>query len=285
MDTELVVDGHDLANVGPARPGPRLLVGLSAFFALLACGRTGLPVGWPAPGLWGAEPGKKAREGPAQPGVVLTPARTRCSGQTGPQVTLLGKVVVVSERSGNLDLRIDDGTGTMEATVFLENPDDVREGGAPRRPFRAPVRSGAVEPLCGQLITRPPSPLRTWASLGPTVRAARLRPRAQPNAVAQKMAELRPGTYVRVYGAVKGYDGRWSINAFAVRVVHDYNEVRGDGTGGGGNWQAGAQQRGQGVEGDRQRQMRGGGHRGRAALLGCASSGLQFQAGCQLPAQ
>lgn len=62
---------------------------------------------------------------------------------------------------------------------------------------------------------------------------------------------------------------------------------RGEGgwDGGGGNWQAGAQQRGQGVEGDRQRQMRGGGHRGRAALLGCASSGLQFQAGCQLPAQ
>ncbi|GBF88306.1 replication factor A2 [Raphidocelis subcapitata] len=85
-------------------------------------------------------------------------------------VTLLGKVVSVSERGGNLDLRVDDGTGTMEATAYLENPDD-------------------------------------------------------PNAVAQKIAELRPGTYVRVYGSVKGYEGRWTINAFAVRVVHDYNEV------------------------------------------------------------
>ena len=41
-------------------------------------------------------------------------------------MTLLGKVVSVSERGGNLDLRVDDGTGTMEATAYLENPDDVR---------------------------------------------------------------------------------------------------------------------------------------------------------------
>jgi hypothetical protein len=39
------------------------------------------------------------------------------------------------------------------------------------------------------------------------------------------MAELRPGTYVRVYGSLKGFAGKIGINAFAVRAVHDFNEV------------------------------------------------------------
>jgi tRNA(Ile2) C34 agmatinyltransferase TiaS len=48
----------------------------------------------------------------------------------------------------------------------------------------------------------------------------------QPQAVPQKVAELRPGTYVRTYGHMRAFQGSWSISAFAVRVVHDFNEVR-----------------------------------------------------------
>jgi hypothetical protein len=52
------------------------------------------------------------------------------------------------------------------------------------------------------------------------------RPR-QPQAAAQRKAELQPGHYVRVFGHLKSYNGKWTVNAFAVRAIHDFNEVGG----------------------------------------------------------
>jgi hypothetical protein len=55
--------------------------------------------------------------------------------------------------------------------------------------------------------------------------------------MAQKMAEWRPGTYVRVYGHVRPFQGSRHVQSFAVRTVHDFNEVggpRGEGVGGRG---------------------------------------------------
>lgn len=46
----------------------------------------------------------------------------------------------------------------------------------------------------------------------------------QANSLEQKKAELRPGTYVRVYGSLKHYQG-YRITAFAVRPIHDFNEL------------------------------------------------------------
>lgn len=53
------------------------------------------------------------------------------------------------------------------------------------------------------------------------------RPDPQPQAAAQRKAELQPGHYVRVFGHLKSYNGKWTVNAFAVRAIHDFNEVGG----------------------------------------------------------
>ncbi|KAI8468279.1 MAG: hypothetical protein J3K34DRAFT_427696 [Monoraphidium minutum] len=46
-----------------------------------------------------------------------------------------------------------------------------------------------------------------------------------PQAMAQRAAELRPGTYVRVYGHLRAAKDSWAVSAFAARAVHDFNEV------------------------------------------------------------
>ncbi|GBF88362.1 replication factor A2 [Raphidocelis subcapitata] len=43
--------------------------------------------------------------------------------------------------------------------------------------------------------------------------------------MAQKLAEWQPGTYVRVYGHVRPFGGGRNVQSFAVRAVHDFNEV------------------------------------------------------------
>lgn len=43
--------------------------------------------------------------------------------------------------------------------------------------------------------------------------------------VAQKLAEWRAGTYVRVYGHVRPFNGSRNIQSFCIRPVHDFNEV------------------------------------------------------------
>ena len=42
----------------------------------------------------------------------------------------------------------------------------------------------------------------------------------------QKMSEWREGVYVRVYGALSEFEGKFRILAFNVRKVTDFNEVR-----------------------------------------------------------
>lgn len=48
---------------------------------------------------------------------------------------------------------------------------------------------------------------------------------SEPQAMAQKLAEWQPGTYVRVYGHVRPFGGGRNVQSFAVRAVHDFNEV------------------------------------------------------------
>ena len=42
----------------------------------------------------------------------------------------------------------------------------------------------------------------------------------------QTMSEWREGVYVRVYGALSEFEGKFRILAFNVRKVTDFNEVR-----------------------------------------------------------
>ncbi|KIZ06585.1 replication factor A2 [Monoraphidium neglectum] len=46
-----------------------------------------------------------------------------------------------------------------------------------------------------------------------------------PQACAQKLAEWRPGTYVRAIGHVRTFNGSRSVQAFSIRPIHDFNEV------------------------------------------------------------
>ncbi|KAI8475211.1 MAG: hypothetical protein J3K34DRAFT_517464 [Monoraphidium minutum] len=86
-------------------------------------------------------------------------------------VTLVGRVLTVAERGGNLDLQITDGTGTVSVTYF----GDTGDGDA--------------------------------------------------QALAQKRAAWQPGTYVRVYGNVRSFNNVRSVQAFAIRAIHDFNEL------------------------------------------------------------
>lgn len=43
--------------------------------------------------------------------------------------------------------------------------------------------------------------------------------------MAQRIAEWRPGVYVRVYGNVSDFDDKWRIQAYNIRTITDFNEV------------------------------------------------------------
>ncbi|BDA40890.1 probable replication protein A 32 kDa subunit B [Coccomyxa sp. Obi] len=45
------------------------------------------------------------------------------------------------------------------------------------------------------------------------------------DAMAQRIAEWRPGVYVRVYGNVSDFDDNWRIQAYNIRTITDFNEV------------------------------------------------------------
>lgn len=42
----------------------------------------------------------------------------------------------------------------------------------------------------------------------------------------QKSSEWQVGTYVRVHGNLSDFDGNYRIQAFNVRAITDFNEVR-----------------------------------------------------------
>lgn len=43
--------------------------------------------------------------------------------------------------------------------------------------------------------------------------------------MAQRIAEWRPGVYVRVHGNVSDFDDNWRILAYNIRTITDFNEV------------------------------------------------------------
>jgi len=88
------------------------------------------------------------------------------------QLTLVGKVVSVTEHAACTEVTLSDGTGTAPVKHWHDADDGGAGGGGPGR-----------------------------------------------------AAALAPGTYVRVHGSMRGFDGVRSLVAYAIRPVTDGNEL------------------------------------------------------------
>jgi hypothetical protein len=61
----------------------------------------------------------------------------------------------------------------------------------------------------------------------PTLPSRPSPPLLLPQEAQNKKQLWQPGRYVRVYGHVRYADQKYAVNAFTIRIIHDFNEVGG----------------------------------------------------------
>lgn len=112
----------------------------------------------------------------------------------------MGKITTVRESNNIVDMSIFDGTGTYVVHFYSSDVDDAV--------------SGSMKSIWQVDLLSP-----TWSVQSVISSCA-------CEQMAQRIAEWRPGVYVRVYGNVSDFDDNWRIQAYNIRTITDFNEVR-----------------------------------------------------------